>query len=120
MVHKGKANPGEHQAMIDEELWERTQHRIAENTVDRKLRRNAKETSLLVGMIVDGLGRKMSPSHTVRKAKRYRYYATHAAEIFDDNPAWRLPAHDIEKRVVAKLADFLFRPESHPQACRNR
>ena len=107
MVHKGKANPGEHEAIIDEELWERTQTRIAENTVERKLRRNAKEASLLAGMIVDGLGRKMSPSHTVRKGKRYRYYSTHAAEIFDDNPAWRLPAHDIEKRVVAKLADFL-------------
>ena len=107
MVHKGKANPGEHAAIIDKELWERVQLRIGENTVDRKLRRNAKEASLLAGMIVDGLGRKMSPSHTVRKGKRYRYYATHAAEIFDDNPVWRLPAYDIEKRVIAKLAEFL-------------
>ncbi|GFM30263.1 recombinase family protein [Novosphingobium sp. PY1] len=107
MVHKGKANPGEHEAIIGGDLWERTQLRIAENTVERKLRRNAKEASLLAGMIVDGLGRKMSPSHTVRKAKRYRYYVTHAAEILNDNPAWRLPAHDIEKRVVAKLAEFL-------------
>jgi len=107
MVHKGKANPGEHEAIIDEDLWERVQLRIAENTVDRKFRRNAKEASLLAGMIVDGLGRKMSPSHTVRKAKRYRYYVTHASEIVDDNPAWRLPAHDIEKRVVAKLTEFL-------------
>lgn len=107
IVHKGKANPGEHEAIIDDDLWERVQLRIAENTVDRKLRRNAKEASLLAGMIVDGLGRKMSPSHTVRKGKRYRYYVTQASEIVDDSPAWRLPAHDIEKRVVAKLAGFL-------------
>ncbi len=107
MVHKGKPNPGEHEAIINEDLWERVQLRIAENTVDRKLRHNAKEASLLAGMIVDGLGRKMSPSHTVRSGKRYRYYATHAADIFDENRAWRLPAHDLEKRVVAKLAEFL-------------
>ena len=107
MVHKGKANPGEHEAIIDEELWERVKLRIAENTVERKLRRTSKEASLLAGVICDGLGRRMSPSHTVRKGKRYRYYVTHAAEIVDETPAWRLPAHDIEKNVVGKLADFL-------------
>ncbi len=107
MVHKGEASPGEHEAIIDEDLWERVQLRIAENTVDRKLRRNAKEASLLAGMICDGMGRKMSPSHTVRKGKRYRYYVTHASEIVDGTPAWRLPAHDIEKSVVGKLTAFL-------------
>ncbi|BBI21802.1 hypothetical protein EKJ_26490 [Qipengyuania flava] len=107
IVHMGKANPGEHEAIIDEELWERVQLRIAENTVERKLRRTSKEASLLAGFIFDGLGRRMSPSHTVRKVKRYRYYVTHAAEIVDETPAWRFPAHDIEKNVVGKLADFL-------------
>lgn len=107
MVHKGKANPGEHTAIIDEDLWERVQNRIAENTVDRKLRRSSKEASLLAGMICDGLGRKMSPSHTVQEGRRYRYYVTNPAEIVVDNPAWRLPAHDIKKRVVGKLADYL-------------
>ena len=107
MVHKGKPNLGEHEAIIDEDLWERVQHRIAGNTVERKLRRTSKETSLLAGMIRDGLGRRMSPSHTVRKGKRYRYYVTHAAETVDETPAWRLPAHEIEKRVVGKLVDLL-------------
>jgi DNA invertase Pin-like site-specific DNA recombinase len=107
IVHKGEASPGEHEAIIDEDLWERVQLRIAENTVERKLRRNAKEASLLVGIICDGQGRKMSPSHTVQRGKRYCYYVTHASEIIDDAPAWRLPAHDIEKRVVGKLVEFL-------------
>jgi len=107
MVHKGSASPGEHEAIIDEDLWSRVQLRIAENTVDRKLRRNAKEVSLLAGIIRDGLGRKMSPSHTARSGKRYRYYVTHASQIVDDAPAWRLPAHDIEKRAVGMLVTFL-------------
>lgn len=107
MVHKGSASLGEHSAIIDEELWARVQLLIAENTVDRKLRRNAKEASLLTGILRDGLGRKMTPSHTARSGKRYRYYATHPSAIADVNPAWRLPAHDIEKRAVGMLVSFL-------------
>ena len=107
MVHKGKAWPGEHQAIIDADLWERVSHRIEENRVDRKSRRNAQEASLLAGIIVDGLGRKMSPSHTMKKGKRYRYYITHSSEASKGSPAWRLPAHDIEKAVVDKLIGIL-------------
>mgnify|MGYP001105686944 CR=1 FL=1 len=107
MVHKGSASPGEHEAIIGEDLWTRVQLLIAENTVDRKLRRNAKEASLLAGIIRDGLGRKMTPSHTARSGKRYRYYVTHPSAIADENPAWRLPAHDIEKRTVGMLVTFL-------------
>jgi site-specific DNA recombinase len=107
MVHKGSASPGEHEAIIDEDLWARVQLLIAENTVDRKLRRNAKEASLLAGIIRDGLGRKMTPSHTARSGKRYRYYVTHPSAIADENPAWRLPAYDIEKRTVGMLVTFL-------------
>jgi site-specific DNA recombinase len=45
--------------------------------------------------------------HTVRKGKRYRYYVTHPDEVVDNIPAWRLPAYDIEKRVIGALVDFL-------------
>lgn len=107
MVHKGTAAPGEHEAIIGDDLWARVQHRIAGNTVDRKLQRNAKAPSLLAGIIRDGLGRRMSPSHTVRSGKRYRYYVTHGSQIMDDRPAWRLPARDIETRVVGMLVRFL-------------
>lgn len=107
MVHKGNAWPGEHEAIIDAELWERVSHLISEARVDRKSRRNAREASLLAGIIFDGRGRTMSPSHTVRKGKRYRYYVTHSSEDLSSVPAWRLPAHDIEKSVVERLARFL-------------
>lgn len=107
IVHKGSASPGEHEAIIEEELWTRVQLLIADNTVDRKLRRGAKETSLLAGIIRDGLGRKMTPSHTARSGKRYRYYITHPSAIADGNHAWRIPAHDIEKRAVGMLVTFL-------------
>jgi len=106
IVHKDTAYPGEHEAIIDEGLWESVQQRIVENTVDRKLRRKAREASLLSGIIFDGHGRKMCPSHTVRKAKRYRYYVTHPDKVIDDTPQWRRPAFDIEKRVIGTIIDY--------------
>lgn len=107
MVHKGKAWPGEHEAIIDAELWERVSRRIEQARVERKFYRNASEASLLAGIIFDGRGRKMSPSHAVKKGKRYRYYVTHSSEDLSVAPAWRLPAHDIEKCVVDRLVGFI-------------
>ncbi len=106
-VHKGKAWPGEHEAIIEKDLWETVQQRIVVNTVDRKLRRKARESSLLAGIIFDCHSRKMCPSHTVRKAKRYRYYVTHPDKIIDDKPQRRQSAFDIEKRVIGALVDYL-------------
>ena len=102
-VHKGTAHPGEHRAIIDPELWEAVQRRIAANSVERKTGRNSRESSLLAGVIVDGHGRRMSPSHAVKSGRRYRYYITHASAITDDRPAWRMPARDLEAAVVSRL-----------------
>jgi site-specific DNA recombinase len=107
MVHKGKAWPGEHEAIIDPQLWEKVSQIIAAGRIDRKSRRNATESSLLAGIIFDGLGRRMSPSHAVKKGKRYRYYITHSSEDLKPAPVWRLPAHDVERSVVSQLVEFL-------------
>lgn len=107
VVHKGTAYPGEHPAIISATVWEQAQQRITENRVGRKLRRKARNASLLAGLIYDGLGRRMTPSHTVRSGKRYRYYVTHPSEVQRDGAVWRLPAHAIEKAVTHRLTEFL-------------
>ena len=106
-VHKGTAHPGEHQAIIDPELWRAVQRRVAVNSVERKTGRNSRESSLLAGIIVDGHGRRMSPSHAVKSGRRYRYYITHASAITDDRVAWRMPARDVEAAVVFRLTGML-------------
>lgn len=107
MVHKGKAWPGEHEAIIDPQLWEKVSQIIAAGRVDRKSRHNARESSLLAGIVFDGLGRRMSPSHAVKNGKRYRYYITHSSEDLKTAPVWRLPAHDVERSVVNQLVTYL-------------
>lgn len=76
-VHKGVAHPGEHDALIDEDLWNAVQAKLsAQNT--KQGRGRAESGALLMGLLYDDRGNRMSPSHTTRKAGRYRYYVSQA------------------------------------------
>ena len=110
IVHRGVAHPGEHPAIVSDELWNAVQQRLAERAHARRLGSGADHPSLLVGLLRDGEHRPMSPSHAVKGPKRYRYYATHEAHVTPDRPAQRIAAHDVEKIVVARLATYLGDP----------
>src|ERR1700704_4279790 len=72
-VHKGISYPGEHERIIDEELWSAVQDKLEANRGTR--RRSRLETgSLLGGLIFDDRGNLMSPTYSIRRGKRYRYY----------------------------------------------
>lgn len=108
IVHKGKAWPGEHEPIVDEDLWNAVQQKLAENAARRRTRTNGKQNALLAGLLHDGLGRRMTPSYANRQGKRYRYYITHAQERQGRNDsAVRVPAHDLEQMVIQRLRDFL-------------
>ena len=109
VVHKGRVYPGEHPAIIDLPLWEEVQAIIAANRVERKLGSKAKAPSLLTGMLRDDHGRTMMPTHSVREARRYRYYATRSTAAGERGVEGRLriPAAVIESLVVERLAAWL-------------
>jgi len=48
----------------------------------------------------------MTSNHAVKGSKRYRYYATRDAS--DEQPAWRVSAHDLE-RIVREQVQALLR-----------
>ena len=66
IVHKGDSMPGEHDALIPPELWDEVQQTIAQGKVERTSGINLRAPSLLAGILRDGLGRRMSPSHAVK------------------------------------------------------
>ena len=107
IIHKGDGYPGEHQAIVPKDLWDAVQDKLAMNAKTQKLQKRARHTSLLAGLLHDGLGRRMSPSHAGKQGKRYRYYVTHEQQLADrSEAAWRVPAHDIEQVVLDRLDDF--------------
>ena len=102
---------GEHEAIIDEALWQAVQAKVAEIQTNHKGRRTAREPSLLPGILKDGLDRRMTPSHATKGRVRYRYYVTHQDAVQPGQPSpWRLPAKDLELTVVERLRSFFADP----------
>jgi len=106
IVHKGKAHPGEHEPIVDEQLFEQVQAKLADNASGSSRRRRHRQPSLLTGKLFDGDGHAMTPSHASRPNKRYRYYVTRPDQV-DGAPAWRVPAHDLEQLVCREVAERL-------------
>ena len=106
IVHKGEAHPGEHPPIIGQELWVAVQAKLAANASGTSRRLKSQQPSLLVGLVFDGEGRAMTPSHATKPGKRYRYYVTRSDQL-DDAPAWCVSAHDLERLVCDRLADQL-------------
>src|SRR5271163_212208 len=82
IAHKGQLHPGQQPALIDDESWSAVRDQLAANTSDHRRRAKAAEPSLLAGLLVDAQGERLTPSHAVKKGRRYRYYVS-AALITD-------------------------------------
>src|SRR5438067_9826982 len=115
IVHKDKHYPGEHQAIIEPELWEAVQARLGANAVERSTGERAKNPSLLAGLLFDADGNRMTPTHAVKKGRRYRYYVSHPliTQARAGSPdGLRVPAPEIEQLVAKRLCQFLSEPDS--------
>jgi site-specific DNA recombinase len=106
--HKGQSYKGEHDAIVDTEVWETVQARLSENHHAHRNGLKAKSPSLLAGFLYDGQGNRLTPSHTSRQRKRYRYYVS----LIQGEPgrrriAVRIPAQDIESNIGGRICAFL-------------
>jgi site-specific DNA recombinase len=102
VVYRGKVYIGEHAPIIDRELFDAVQAKLASNTNLRALKLKA-SPSILAGLIFDDRGNPMSPTHTNKKGARYRYYVSQAVLQKLDKAAGsvtRVNAADIETLVT--------------------
>jgi DNA invertase Pin-like site-specific DNA recombinase len=76
IVHKDETYPGEHAAIIEPALWDAVTARLAENAVERNTGRRVRNPSLLTGLLFDGEGHRMTPTHAIKNGRRYRYYVS--------------------------------------------
>jgi len=104
--HKDKRYPGEHEGLVDREIWDQVQSLLNRNRVERKTGQNSTETSLLAGLLFDEHGRRLTPSHSRKGERRYRYYVTQDNSDSALRPV-RIPANDIEKIVSTEIARFV-------------
>jgi site-specific DNA recombinase len=108
--HKGKRHDGQHAAIVDMTLWETVQKRLSDNRQHTRLRTAAKEPGLVAGLLTDDRGNPMSPTHTAKNNRRYRYYVSQAVLQFRESEAGsviRVPARAIEEAVTAQIRQLL-------------
>lgn len=112
-VHKGTAYPGEHRAIIPQALWDKVHAILAESPRKRAARNRAQTPALLKGLVFGPTGCAMTPTHTRKGGKLYRYYVSTDALKRDADacPVRRIPAAEIEAAVVDQIRILLRSPE---------
>ena len=102
VAYKGKIHPGEQAPIVDRELFEAVQAKLATGANARQLELRA-SPSILAGRLFDDRGNRMTPTHTNKRGARYRYYVSHPILQKRNNEAGsvsRVSASDIEAMVL--------------------
>ena len=115
--HGSKTYPGNHPAIIDQEIWDRVQAQLADNSQGAQQGPTIKDPSLLAGKVVDHEEQVLVATHACKGKLRYRYYVSrhlqHGTPANDatagSTSGVRVPAKELEqlvvKAVVAELKD---------------
>lgn len=109
VAHKGKVYPGQHEAVVDADLWAVVQEKLAANRKARSLATGAEAPSLLSGLLFDHDGNRMTPTHANKRGRRYRYYIS--APLLDTRRStgntMRVPASEVEGLVLDRVHTLL-------------
>jgi site-specific DNA recombinase len=100
--HKGASYPGQHAPIIEREIWEQASRQLRQHSSRFRVRGSGNAPSLLTGKLFDEHGEGLTPTHTKKGQRRYRYYVSRsllkAGE--QEGGGWRVPAAELERAVA--------------------
>lgn len=112
IVHKDKVHLGQHEGIVERELFDAVQARLDSNKVTRRERTTRKAP--LLGLIFDASGGRMSPAHACGKSgQRYLYYVSAALQSGGSVPEGivsRVPALAIDEIALERVRRWSDRP----------
>jgi len=121
IAHKGRYFPGEHEPILDQDLFDTVQQQLA-SQAQRHGSARANQASLLTGRIFDDRGNRMTPSSAKRNGAYYRYYVSAPISQGRKEQAGsvpRVPAPDLEALVVRALRAHAPQPDGGGEDRRN-
>jgi site-specific DNA recombinase len=111
-VHKGTSYPGEHEPIIDQKLWEQVRVILRVSPRTRAGIGRAQTPAPLRGLLFGPDGAAMSPTHTRRSGKLYRYYISQTAMKRGSGcTVGPVPAGEIERIVLDQVRHLIRSPE---------
>ena len=118
---RASPTPGEHVGIIDRKIWDKVQLQFQQSPRKRAGSTRAQTPALLKGIIFDPTGAAMSPTHTRKNGRLYRYYLSQTVlkQGSGDCPVARVPAAEIEKIVIDQIRLLLLSPEIIVQTWRS-
>ncbi len=113
-VHKGTSYPGEHEAIIAQQLWDKVHAILKISPRTRANNTRAQTPAMLKGLLFTDTGVAMTPTHTRKGERLYRYYvsmdAVHNRIGENDALPRRLNAGMVEGVVIQELRRMLTTP----------
>jgi site-specific DNA recombinase len=114
LKYKAEVHPGEHAAILGDDIWERTQLLLRRNGCTGGAAVRNKFGALLKGILhCAACNCAMSPTHSTKDGhKRYRYYVCTAAQKrgWQTCPSKSIPAGQIENLIVDQIRSMCRNP----------
>jgi hypothetical protein len=105
--HKGVQHPGQHERIIDQELWDAVQD-LRNKTRGKGRGPMLRSGARLIGKVFDSVGNPMSPTSSKKSSVRYRYYKTRERALEGPKGAInRVPMTALEEAVIGEVTPHL-------------
>jgi DNA invertase Pin-like site-specific DNA recombinase len=111
--HKKVRHPGQHEAIVDRQTWEKVQRRLRDQTARGGIPKIRAAGNVLTGKLFDENGKPLySTGAKGRHGGSYRYYVSRelvrgGRSSVAKEKSWRLAAPELEQSVVASIRRFL-------------
>jgi site-specific DNA recombinase len=108
--HKQERHPGQHDAILDRNLWEKVQKRLRDRTDRPTEPRTKVSPSPLAGKVFDETGEPLYVQAAVKHRRRYRYYVSKAlvrGSKSEGQRGWRVPGPELERAVAIAARSIL-------------
>jgi hypothetical protein len=111
IAHREETFDGVHEAIIDQDTWDEVQNQLTTNARKLKARLTAAVPGLLVGLLFNAEGDRLTHAHATKGQRRYRYYIDRASKADGETESvMRIPANQIEPPIQDALIKLLKTP----------
>ena len=93
--------------IIKRDVWERTAAQLRQRNGRLGVSSTGNAPSLLTGKLFDEHGEGLTPTHTKKGQRRYRYYVSRSLLKGTGTEGWRVAAAELEGIVVAAAGKML-------------